>query len=277
MSGGWLTVERRDGPLIVSFPHTGTVIPDDCRDGLVSLPLARKDTDWWIDRLYGFVREMGATVVHTAISRTVIDVNRDPSGVSLYPGQATTEICPTTTFDGEPLYAPGAEPDAAALAARRAAYFDPYHKALADELARLRGRHSRVVLYDCHSIRSLIPRLFDGMLPQFNIGTNSGQSCDGALTAAVEASCDASGLSRVTDGRFKGGFITRQHADPRNGVHAIQMELACRGYMRERLGPVSPSSWPTPWDATYALPMTDTLTRVIDACLRFAGMPEDSP
>ncbi len=270
MTTGWLTVDRRDAPLVVSFPHTGTDIPEDVRGGLVSLPLARKDTDWWIDRLYGFVRDMGATVVHTAISRTVIDVNRDPSGVSLYPGQATTELCPATTFDGEPLYRPGAEPDAAVVADRRRRYFDPYHAALSAELARLRARHPRVVVYDCHSIRSVIPRLFDGMLPQFNIGTNSGASCDGELTAAVEAACDASGLTRATNGRFKGGYITRSLGDPSAGVHAIQMELACRGYMRERPGPVSPTSWPTPWDAAYAVPMTDTLGRVIEACLRFA-------
>lgn len=267
-AGSWLTVERRDAPLVVSFPHTGTVIPEGFRDGLVSLTLARKDTDWWIDRLYGFVRGMGATIVHTNISRTVIDVNRDPGGTSLYPGQATTELCPTTTFDGEPLYEPGAAPDAKA---RAGFFFDPYHGALSSELLRLRELHPRVVLYDCHSIRSVISRLFDGMLPHFNIGTNSGASCDHSLTAAVEAACDASGLSRVTDARFKGGYITRTHGDPAIGVHAIQMELACRGYMRERPGPVSPTSWPTPWDEAYARPMTDTLKHVMEACLRFAG------
>lgn len=270
MSTDWLTVEQRDAPLVVSFPHTGTVIPDGFRHGLVSLPLARKDTDWWIDRLYGFVRGMGATVVHTGISRTVIDVNRDPGGASLYPGQATTELCPTTTFDGEPLYEPDAAPDAAVAKARASFFFDPYHGALASELSRLRKLHPRVVLYDCHSIRSVIPRLFDGTLPHFNIGTNSGASCDPALTAAVEAACDASGMSRVTNGRFKGGYITRTHGDPDFGVHAIQMELACRGYMRERPGPVLPTSWPTPWDEAYAKPMTDTLKRVMEACLRFA-------
>ncbi len=134
---------------------------------------------------------------------------------------------------------------------------DPYHAALAGELERLRALHPRVVLYDCHSIRSIIPPLFDGLLPQFNIGTNSGASCDPALAAAVEQVCDASGLSRVTNGRFKGGSITRRHGDPSRGVHAIQMELACRGYMRERLGRSRPSAWPTPFDPVYARPMAE--------------------
>ena len=138
--------------------------------------LARKDADWWIDTLYDFAADLDATMVHTAISRTMIDVNRDPSGATLYPGQQTTEICPTTTFDGEPLYRQGAELDQAEIAERRVRYFDPYHDALENEIARLRKLHPRIVLYDCHSIRSVIPRLFEGELPHFNIGTNRGAS-----------------------------------------------------------------------------------------------------
>ncbi|HET7154462.1 MAG TPA: N-formylglutamate amidohydrolase, partial [Hyphomicrobiaceae bacterium] len=144
----WLTVEQRDAPLIVSFPHTGTEIPPEIAARCVSPWLARKDADWWIDTLYGFVRELGATTIHTAISRTVIDVNRDPSGVSLYPGQNTTELVPSTTFDGEALWQPGMTPDPTEIARRIATYFDPYHAALAAEIARLRDRHPRVALYD---------------------------------------------------------------------------------------------------------------------------------
>ena len=108
----WLTVQRGSAPLVVTMPHTGTELVAGIESGLVSSWLARKDADWWIDKLYDFAGGLGATVVRTAISRTVIDVNRDPSGVSLYPGQATTELCPTTTFDGELLYRAGYAPDA---------------------------------------------------------------------------------------------------------------------------------------------------------------------
>jgi formiminoglutamase len=269
----WLTVERREAPLLVSFPHTGTAIPEPYRDGLVSLQRARFDADWWIDTLYAFVRSKGATVVHTAISRTVIDVNRDPSGASLYPGQATTELCPTTTFDGLPLYEPGREPDAAGIAERRAAYFTPYHDALAAEVARLRALHKRIVVYDCHSIRSQIPRLFEGVLPNFNLGTNSGASCDSELRQLIEAICDATDFSRVTNGRFKGGWITRSLGRPQDGVHAVQMELACRGYMPEQVGPLPDEAWPVPFDPDYAAPMHAALEQIIDACLTFARMP----
>ena len=266
----WLTVHRGDAPLIVSMPHTGADIPPDIEARLVSPWLARKDADWWIDKLYAFVPPLGASVVRTTLSRTVIDMNRDPSGVSLYPGAATTGLCPETTFDGEALYRDDQAPDDAEMARRRGLYFEPYHNALTGEIARLKARHGVVALYDAHSIRSHVPRLFDGALPQFNIGTHSGASCDPALTAAVETVCDASGLTRVTNGRFKGGYITRQYGDPAGGVHAIQMELACRGYMAEPDEQLSPGNWPTPFDPAAAAPMSAVLERVLRDCLAFA-------
>jgi len=191
----------------------------------------------------------------------VIDVNRDPSGISLYPGQAVTEMCPTTTFDGEPLYQDGFGPDD--VAARRAAYFEPYHAAIEHEIARLRRVHEAVVLYDCHSIRSRIPRLFEGELPNFNIGTNKGLSCAPALSAKVLEICQAaSGFSSVLNGRFTGGYITRHHGRPADGVHAVQMELACRGYMREPEVPTE-QNWPGMFDEDYARPMMGVLMKIL--------------
>ena len=266
----WLTIVRGGAPLVVSLPHTGTDIPAEYENGLVSPWLARKDADWWIERLYDFVAGLGATVIRTAISRTVIDVNRDPSGISLYPGQATTELCPTTTFDGEPLYAPGAEPNAEEIAERRTRFFDPYHVALRAEIERLRAQHANIVVYDCHSIRSVIPRLFEGTLPHFNIGTNGGTACGPELSDAIETICIGSGFSHVVDGRFKGGYITRSLGHPQAGVHAVQMELACRGYMKEPLGPVAEGEWPTPYDEDYAAPMRAALTLILQTCLTFA-------
>lgn len=256
-------------PLIVSIPHAGTDLPTEIKEQLISPWLAYKDTDWWVRQLYDFANALGATVVLTKMSRTVIDVNRDPSGASLYPGQATTGLCPTTTFDGEPLYR-GPEPDAAEIARRREAYFAPYHAALAHEIARLKAKHGVVVLFEAHSIRSRIPRLFEGELPNFNIGTNDGKSCGAALAVGVEAACDASGFSRVTNGRFKGGWTTRHYGAPANGVHAIQMELACRGYMDDPKSEVSEANWPAPYDEAKAAPMRAALRNVLEACIKFA-------
>ena len=297
----WLSIHRGDAPLVLAFPHTGTEIPADIETRLVSPERARKDADWWVDRLYAFAADMGATMVRTRVSRSVIDVNRDPSGASLYPGQATTGLCPTETFDGEPLYRPGEEPDAAEIDERKARWFRPYHNALSAELDRLREAHGHVVLYDCHSIRSVIPRLFDGELPHFNIGTYNGTTCAPALqerivsilshpgegrgpvgkaegrkrsaTQPTPSMLDpglrrggAEGWTSVVNGRFKGGWTTRHYGRPAENIHAIQMELAARGYLDEPIGP-DPEPWPVPFDPDYARPMTAILTRIIQACL----------
>ena len=265
-----LTVRRGSAPLVLSIPHAGFDIPAEIETRLVSPWLARKDTDWWLDQLYEFAATLDATIIRTAISRTVIDVNRDPSGASLYPGQTTTALCPTETFDGEPLYRGAAVPSAQEIERRRTMWFDPYHQAISAELKRLRGMHAQVVLYDCHSIRSSIPRLFDGVLPHFNIGTNGGASCAPELTAAVEAACDATSFSRITNGRFRGGFITRHHGKPQAGVHAIQMELACRSYLLEPIGHVDETNWPPLFDKAHAASMTAALWQILQACIHFA-------
>ncbi|WP_298158487.1 N-formylglutamate deformylase [Brevundimonas sp.] len=265
MSTDWLTVVEGSAPLIVAFPHTGTDIPAAIEARMVSPWLARKDADWWVDRLYDFAGEMGATTVRTAISRSVIDVNRDPSGASLYPGMATTGLCPVETFDGEPLYRPCAEPTEAEIAERRATWFDPYHAAIRAQIERL-GASGPVVLYDAHSIRSVVPRLFDGALPLFNIGDNDGVTCAPGLTRAVEAAC---GPSQVTNGRFKGGWTTRHYGRPATGVHAIQMELADRGYILDPEGGVSEANWPSPYEPERAGPMRGHLRAVLKACIDF--------
>jgi N-formylglutamate deformylase len=257
----WLSITRGDVPMIISVPHAGTHIPGDIVPALVERELAISDADFYVDKLYQFALQHAVTLVTTAISRTVIDVNRDPSGVSLYPGQATTGLCPTERFDGTTLYHEGREPDETEVARRRAIYFNPYHVALHAEIERLRSKHHKVVLYDAHSILSHVPRLFPGALLQFNIGSFDGKSCAPALTDAVSAAC---GDSQIVNGRFKGGWITRHYGAPERGVHAIQMELAMRGYLDEA------GIWPPLWDAERAKLLRPVLRNIITACLNFA-------
>jgi formiminoglutamase len=261
----WLRVHRGDAPLVIAFPHGGTDLAG-LDEQFVSPWHAQIDTDWWIAELYAFAAELGATLVATDISRSVIDMNRDPSGASLYPGQATTELCPTTTFDGDPLYRFG-EPDETEITQRLHLYHRPYHEALSEELDRLKSVHGRVVLYDAHSIRSHVPRLFDGELPQFNIGTNGGTTCAPELETIVANICAASGKSHVVNGRFKGGWTTRHYGQPDDGIHAIQMELAQRGYMAEP-EKISHANWPSNLDPNPAI--RPVLEQVIAATLDFA-------
>jgi formiminoglutamase len=225
----WLNVRRGNAPLLLCMPHTGTQLPASLAPLFRSAWLARRDTDWYVERLYSFAAGLDATLVRTEISRSVIDANRDPSGASLYPGQATTELCPTTTFDGEPLYREDLAPGPEQIAGRRSDYFAPYHDAIAAEIARLRARHAHVVVYDCHSIRSRIPRLFEGLLPHLNLGTFSGASC-----APAEAS--ASGATWRSCAPAAASLAARQGrpADQRRGDGARLPRLCARAQGRPR-------------------------------------------
>tara|TARA_R110002124_G_scaffold63660_1_gene174352 strand:+ start:42 stop:824 length:783 start_codon:yes stop_codon:yes gene_type:complete len=218
-----LEVTQGDSPLVLGLPHTGTDVPEDIARNLNDRGRALSDTDWHIHTLYAGLAP-GATTVRTRIHRYAIDANRDPTGASLYPGQNTTGLVPLTDFDGHPIW--DNEPDAAEIERRRLLYHAPYHAALQAELNRVRARHGFVILYDCHSIRSRIPFLFDGVLPNFNIGTNGGTTCAPGIETLVRDICAATGYRSVLNGRFKGGWTTRHHGRPVIGQHAVQMELA---------------------------------------------------
>ncbi|MCV6584829.1 MAG: N-formylglutamate deformylase [Marinibacterium sp.] len=229
-----VVVDRGDSPVILAQPHGGTDLPPGLLDRMTAQGRALADTDWHIDRLYDGLLP-GATRVRATLHRYVIDMNRDPAGGSLYPGQNTTALCPTTDFDGRDLWQAGQAPGADEIAQRCAAYHAPYHAALADEIARVRARHGVAIVYDCHSIRSKIPFLFDGILPVFNVGTDGGTTCAPAVEAAMFETCRAARPDdSVLNGRFRGGWTTRHYGQPAQGVHAIQMETAQRAYMTER-------------------------------------------
>ncbi|MEP4031094.1 N-formylglutamate deformylase [Roseibium polysiphoniae] len=220
-----------DSPIILSVPHAGTHVPQEVWDTFNETGKELADTDWHVDQLYkGLVPDI--SIVTATFHRYVIDANRDPSGVSLYPGQNTTTLCPTTDFDGRPIYLDGSAPDEAEIVRRQDVFHAAYHKALASEIARIKTIHGIAVLYDCHSIRSNIPFLFEGTLPDFNVGTNGGSTCAPQIEAAVVARTQrADGYTSILNGRFKGGWTTRHYGRPTDGVHAIQLELAQSTYL----------------------------------------------
>ncbi|MBY5974753.1 N-formylglutamate deformylase [Ferrimonas balearica] len=221
-------IVQGDSPLVLGLPHTGTWVPEDIKACLNDEGQLLRDTDWHIHQLYGGLIN-GATMVRASFHRYVIDANRDPSGQSLYPGQTTTGLVPETTFDNVPIWAEA--PDAAEVARRVKAFHAPYHAALEAELARVKAIHGYAVLYDCHSIRSVIPWLFEGTLPDFNIGTDGGTTCAAQIEVACREACAATGQSHVVNGRFRGGWTTRHYGRPGRGIHAIQMELAQSAYL----------------------------------------------
>ncbi len=241
-------LERGRAPLLFSFPHVGTWLPAAVADTMTPLARHLLDTDWNVDRLYRFAGRLDATVLTATHSRYVIDLNRAPDDRALYPGADSTELVPLTTFDHEAIHLPGQQPDAAEIGRRRTSYWEPWHGALAGEIERLLGLHRRILLWDGHSIRSRVPRFFDGRLADFNFGTADGRSAHPDLLARAVAAVGGHGSPGVAvNGRFKGGYITRRYGDPDTGVHAIQLELSQAAYMEE----APPFRWlDTPADRT---------------------------
>jgi N-formylglutamate deformylase len=227
-------LHRGTAPLLVSLPHDGRIIPGDIAARMHERARTAPDTDWHVARLYAFARGFGASILVPRYSRYVVDLNRPPDDVSLYPGQNTTGLCPIVQFSGEPVYIDDGHPSPAEIQTRVDVYWRPYHDALAGELHRLRARHERIALWEGHSIRGECPFLFDGRLPDFNLGTANGASCSPALQSRLEGILAAQdNYDFIVNGRFKGGYITRHYGDPGNGIDAVQLEISQRIYMDE--------------------------------------------
>jgi len=249
-----------DGPLIISMPHSGTYLPADLASRLAAPARDLPDTDWFVPQLYDRHATLGATVIRATHARYVVDLNRPPDGAPLYPGQRETGVCPTETFDGEPLYAGGDGPQREEIAARLTAYWQPYHDRLAGLIQEKLRQHGRCVLWDAHSIRSAVPALFEGRLPDLNVGTADGRSCSASACARVVRALGAqSRFSFVVNGRYKGGFITRHYGNPTARVDAVQLEIAQAAYLMEARVPA--------FDAAQAEPLCELLPILLRSVL----------
>jgi N-formylglutamate deformylase len=231
---GIYTLHQGATPLLISLPHVGRQLPDDLASRCVERALAVEDTDWHLDELYAFARDMGAGMLVPRFSRYVVDLNRPPDNAPMYAGANNTGLCPTCFFTGDPLYREGQGLRAGEVAERVDTYWRPYHDEIANELGRLASIHGHAVLFEGHSIKSELPWLFEGTLPALNLGTVDGNSCAASMRAALVNVLDSQEhFSHVVDGRFKGGYITRRYGRPEQGVHAVQLEKCWRTYMRE--------------------------------------------
>ena len=248
--------------LLISMPHVGTFVPPALAARFTDEARRVPDTDWHLERLYDFADELGASVLVATHSRYVIDLNRAPDGASLYPGQSVTGLCPVDTFDDTPIYAAGDVPGEVEIAARRDAVWQPYHAKLTEALAQIKAQHGVAALWDAHSIRSVLPRFFDGKLPDLNLGTGKGISCDPALAQTLLAIAErAPGYTGVLNGRFTGGYITRHHGNPAQNVHAVQLEMTQSSYMQEAL--------PFDYLPNVAAGVQPHVRRMIEAVLAF--------
>ncbi|NIR29877.1 MAG: N-formylglutamate deformylase [Gammaproteobacteria bacterium] len=250
-------------PLLVSMPHSGTAIPEAIARTMTESALRVPDTDWHVERLYDFAPGLGAGVLQAIHSRYVIDLNRPPDDATLYPGQSNTGLCPTTAFDFSPLYREGCAPTEEEIARRLEIYWRPYHERLREALARIRERHGIAVLYEAHTIRSQVPRFFEGTLPDLNLGTDDGKSCVSELERALrEILVNIHAFTHVVNGRFKGGYTTRAYGDPRRDVHAVQLELSQSTYMDE--------DYPFTYRQRRAARVRPVLRHLLEATLEWA-------
>jgi N-formylglutamate deformylase len=253
-------------PLLISMPHVGTIIPDDIAADMEPVAQLKTDTDWHLRLLYNMAEQLGASVISAEYSRYVIDLNRPKEDSNLYPGQDTTGLCPVDTFSKQPLYRAGRLPDAAQIAQRIEKYWQPYHDQLAAELARIKAQHGVALLWDAHSIASVVPRFFNGKLPDLNFGTVDQKSCAMALQEMLQTvlsqSPQAAQFSHVFNGRFKGGYITRNYGQPKDNVHAIQLEMSQCVYMNEAA--------PYAYRPDLAANVQPLLSELLGACLNWA-------
>ena len=256
-------LQSGDSPLLISVPHAGTGVPPDMLEQLTADARPLPDTDWYVDRLYAWALEVGAGMLVAPLSRYVIDLNRPPDDAPLYDSPAATlltGLVPTTTFSGAPVYAAGKEPDEPETIRRLEIYWRPYHRILHEELIRIRKCHGHAVLLDAHSIRSQLPLLFHGTLPDLNLGSNGRRSAAASLLAAARSALGDSPFSMVVDGRFKGGYITRHYGVPHESVHALQLEMAQSAYMQED---------PPRWRDASAQPMQVILRRLVHSLMQW--------
>jgi N-formylglutamate amidohydrolase len=249
-------------PLVVSIPHDGRWLAPGQAERMTEAGCALPDTDWHVRELYSFLADLAASVIEANYSRYVVDLNRPATDEALYEGQVASGVCPRMTFANEEIYLEGEAPDEKEQEARIAAYWQPYHEKIAETLDRVRERIGYVLLWDAHSIAREVPLLFEGALPDLNIGTNNGRSCAPEIEAAVAAAADASPFSSVTNGRFRGGYITRHYGRPEDGVHAVQLELSQHSYMDEKN---------LSYDAARAVRLVETIKSMLQAFVASAN------
>ena len=262
MSTDTFTLHRGSTPLLVSLPHAGTQLTPELQSQLVPRAVQVEDTDWFLDRLYAFVVDLGASLIVPRHSRYVVDLNRPSDNQPMYAGANNTELCPSRFFTGEPLYRDGQTPGADDVQQRVQIFWQPYHDALGAELARLKQAHGHAIVFDGHSIKSRLPWLFEGQLPDLNLGTAQGQACAPSLRDVLVRLLNAQTAFTVAiDGRFKGGHITRCYGHPARGIHAVQLEMCWRTYMHEEP--------PFSWDAAHATRVQPLLREMVQAMLHW--------
>ncbi len=226
-------LRQQASPLVISVPHDGALIPDDILSQMNPAVIGSSDRDLLISEVFEF-ENLKYSKIKANYSRHVIDLNRPATGEALYQNQTETELCPTSTFDFKDIYQAGQQPDQAEIKRRIETYWQPYHHQLTEMIAAAKAQFGYCLLIDAHSIDDEVPRFFEGQLPDINVGTFAGKSCSVEKEQQLmKHLSEQTEFTVVNNGRFKGGFITRNYGQPNNHIHAIQLEHAKSCYLSE--------------------------------------------
>jgi len=218
-------------PVLVSIPHTGTLLPQDVSRDLASDEMrAGAMTDWHLDALYSFLPELGIDVMHAVYHRFVIDLNRPPGATPLYPGRFETTLVPLETFQGDPVYARPPSPQE--IGRRIELYHAPYHAALRRRLDEKIAKFGHCYLIDAHSVESRPSRLHGALVDDVFLGDRDGTTCDPWFTDLIAGAFERRGLKVSRNAPYKGGYITAHYGDD-DLTQGLQIEMCQRLYMAE--------------------------------------------
>lgn len=236
--------------MVVSSPHSGTNYPNDFVTGSALDPLTlRRSEDSFVDDLVSAAPDFGSPLLKALFPRVYIDVNREP--YELDP-QMFREPLPDFVNAASARVAAGYGTIARMVATGAEIYrapltfaeaedrvrrlYRPYHAALDGLVDETLARFRRCLLLDCHSMPSVgssAEKDAGRIRADIILGDCHGTSCERALTAEVAAFFTREGFRVVLNDPFAGGFITRNHGRPRQGRHALQIEINRALYMNE--------------------------------------------
>jgi N-formylglutamate deformylase len=223
-------------PFIVSVPHCGTEFPDELKDLFKDeMRQQHDDTDWFVHQLYKFASEMGITIIYAKYSRWVIDLNRDPESKPLYnDGRIITALTTTTDFFGNAIYKDEAShPDTAEVERRLNEYYWPYYRAIENLMLDIKDEFGKVLLWDAHSIRRLVPTIRATPFPDMILGSNDETSASQELIDTALDTLRTGNFTINHNDPFKGGHITRYFGRPAQNQHALQLEMNKILYMND--------------------------------------------
>jgi len=234
--------ERPVSPVVLSVPHLLKATRLD-QAALETLE------DRLVDRLIWRATAAGATAFVARAPRAEIDLNRDAREIDpalvtpTLPSAALVQsartrgglgLIPSRIAGSGPIWReriPRAE-----FTRRVERIHAPYHAALEAALGHARARFGEAVLLDCHSMPPRPRSHGEGAdIPAIIFGDRHGTTIAADLLDAALAAARALGYRAACNAPYAGGHIVARHGRPRDGLHAVQIEIDRSAYLDKDL------------------------------------------